>query len=77
MFGDIFHGFFFLLAGTVLILINERYKFLKNSPIHLFLPYRYLIFLLGFFSFYCGFIYNDFGAITLDLFGSCYSMNVI
>ena len=31
-----------------------------------------MIILMGFFAFYCGFIYNDFMGIGLNLFGSCY-----
>lgn len=41
------------------------------------LPFRYLLALMGFFAFYCGFIYNDFTSISLDLFGSCYQPDVI
>ena len=32
---------------------------------------------MGFFSFYCGFIYNDYLSIALDLFGSCYSPQAV
>jgi len=38
-------------------------------------PGRHLIVLMGFFSFYCGLMYNDFLYLSLDLFGSCYQVN--
>ncbi len=34
---------------------------------------RYLLFMMGMFSFYAGWIYNEFFAIPLNVFGSCYS----
>jgi V-type H+-transporting ATPase subunit a len=70
MFGDIAHGGLLLTFGLFLIFKEDS---LKNSPIFsIMLPFRYLLALMGFFACYCGFIYNDFTSISLDIFGSCY-----
>lgn len=37
---------------------------------------RYFIALLGFFSFFIGFLYNDMMSIPLQLFSSCYDTNL-
>lgn len=39
-------------------------------------PARYILFLMGFFACYCGWIYNDFTSLTFNFFGSCYDPNV-
>ena len=70
MFGDIAHGSLMLLAGIVLCLINDRY--LKGSSLEAAGQIRYLILLMGIFATYMGFIYNEFFAIPLEIFGSCY-----
>jgi V-type H+-transporting ATPase subunit a len=31
-----------------------------------------MIVMMGFFAFYCGFIYNDFIGVSLNIFGSCF-----
>ena len=33
---------------------------------------RYMVLMMGFFAFYCGWIYNDFMGYNLNIFGSCY-----
>jgi V-type H+-transporting ATPase subunit a len=68
MFGDIFHGFILFSFGIYLCslkLYDIQYDSLFNV--------RYLFLLMGFFSLYCGIIYNDMTSIPLKLFGdSCY-----
>ena len=65
MFGDIFHGGCLLLLGIHLCRNPD-------PDLTVLVPIRYMILLMGFFSFYNGLIYNDFAGLTLDLFGSCY-----
>jgi V-type H+-transporting ATPase subunit a len=38
------------------------------------LPYRYFFFLLGFMASYCGIIYNEFFALPMNIFDSCYGL---
>lgn len=69
MFGDIAHGFVLFMFGLILVLGNDKFK---TTPLKYLLNVRYMILLMGFFAFYCGFIYNDFMGMGLNLFGSCY-----
>ena len=63
MFGDIGHGFLLFSLG-VFLCFNQKIKGLRD--------FRYLFLLMGFFSIFCGFIYNEIFSIPLNLFGSCY-----
>lgn len=72
MFGDIAHGSLMFIFGLALIFKKEYFQ---NTLFKILLPHRYLITLMGFFSLYCGFIYNDFMSISLNLFGSCYDVS--
>ncbi len=72
MFGDMGHGFLLFMFG--LYLCSRKKSILKNSKSSLrhLIKVRYLLTLMGFFAFYCGFIYNDFLSIPFNIFGSCY-----
>ena len=65
MFGDIGHGGIVMAFGLALLLRPHWFpKALQNV--------KYLMFAMGFFAFYCGFIYNDFFAVPLISQPSCY-----
>jgi V-type H+-transporting ATPase subunit a len=70
MFGDIAHGSLLLLVGIALCLGNSR---LKGTSFEVAGQLRYMLLLMGLFATYMGFIYNEFFAIPLEIFGSCYS----
>lgn len=70
MFGDIGHGFIVLLGGIYLCMTHEQNK--KDPGMKIIDKARYLVLGMGFFSFFCGLIYNDFLSIPLQIFDSCY-----
>lgn len=70
MFGDLGHGSIIMIFGLYLMLFNNS---LKEGAFKSVLPIRYLIFMMGFMATYCGFIYNEFFAMPLNIFGSCYN----
>lgn len=73
MFGDIGHGSVLLLIGVVLCLFEGPLRS-KSGVIDGFLALRYIILLMGLFGTFCGLIYNDFMAIPLWIFDSCYDL---
>lgn len=81
MFGDIGHGFLLSCFGMYLLFRGEN--MLKNTkrdalsnPVecrdneYLYRG-RYMFLMMGLFSTYCGFIYNDFFSISLDYSSTC------
>jgi len=72
MFGDICHGFLLFIFGAYLCLMVDGIKENTSSILKSFLKVRYLLLLMGFFSLYSGFIYNDFLSLPLPIFGTCY-----
>lgn len=76
MFGDIGHGFLLFMFGLYLVFKHQEIK--KSSSIFSALvPHRYLFALMGFFATYCGFVYNDFLSMNLNLFDSCYNLSSV
>jgi V-type H+-transporting ATPase subunit a len=71
MFGDVMHGAM-LIVFSLILCFSSR---VPGTFMGEFGKIRYLLLLMGFFSFYCGWIYNDFTSIPLKVFGnSCYDV---
>lgn len=68
MFGDIMHGTILLTFGIWIVFAEKT----KGSLAEMLAPMRYFFTLMGFFSLFCGLIYNDFNSMPLQLFKSCY-----
>jgi V-type H+-transporting ATPase subunit a len=64
------HGSLLFLSGALLCLFNSK---LKGTSMEAVGAMRYLLLLMGFFGTFNGFIYNEFFAIPIDFFGSCFS----
>lgn len=68
MFGDIMHGAILTVFGMYLCLGKRE----KGNLVDLAAPVRYMVLLIGIFSFYCGFVYNDFSSLATAVFPTCY-----
>ena len=75
MFGDIGHGGLILLLSIWLVLKKD--EILKTMPdLKTLVKTRYFFLMCGFFAFFNGWIYNDFFAMPLGIFGSCYKNEI-
>jgi len=72
MYGDVGHGSVLLAIATFLIIFGKRlaenFEGLKDLY-----ETRYMLFMMAFFSVYCGLMYNDFMSLPMNLFESCYN----
>jgi len=69
MFGDVGHGLMLLLGGLYCVWNAESLKFSMNTMYSA----RYILVMMGFFSVYAGFLYNDFFSVGFNFFGSRWS----
>ena len=74
MFGDIGHGTLIFILASYMCL-NKNNIMQGESLLKQGLKYRYFLLLMGFFSLFCGLMYNDMMALPLSFFNSCYETN--
>ena len=76
MFGDIGHGMALFIVAVILCLSCDKIRS-KTSGMDTILGFRYFLLLMGLFATFCGLMYNDFMAIPIWIFDSCYDLKEV
>lgn len=74
MFGDFAHGLVLLTLSSY-ICLRKDHLIKTKSMLADAVDSRYLLLMMGFFSAFSGFLYNDFAAVPLNFIPSCYQKN--
>lgn len=81
MFGDLGHGIILTIFAIMLILEEDKITTMnriaknENEIVSILFAGRYIILMMGLFSMYVGFIYNDIMGFPFNIFGSSWSHN--
>lgn len=76
MFGDLGHGFILLLFAAWMCIWEKKLMRVRAGEIWtIFFGGRYIILLMGIFSMYTGFMYNDVFSKSFNLFGSTWKIS--
>lgn len=77
MFGDAGHATLILLASLAMIYFEKKIKATKgiNDIFMMLFEGRYLVLVMAIFGIFTGFLYNDFFGLSVDIFGTKYTLD--